>query len=144
MSCSLVNTGKWAFETGNNGGWGNNELEYYQSANATVSGGILTITAKKENVGGCSYTSSRMKTSGKFSFTYGKVEARLQVPQGQGYWPAFWMLGNNINSGTAWPACGEIDIMECVNTTSTCVGTIHWDNNGHVSYGNSRAVSGMT
>ena len=139
-----VDTSKWVFETGNNGGWGNGELEYYQAANATVSGGILTITAKKENVGGCSYTSTRMKTAGKFSFTYGKAEARLLIPKGKGLWPAFWMLGNSINSGTVWPDCGEVDIMEHVNTDDNCVGTIHWNSGGgHAQYGQSIAVSNI-
>ncbi len=139
---SAVNTANWTFETGG-GGWGNNELQYYRAENATVSGGVLTITAKKENYGGYAYTSARLKTQNKRTWTYGRIEARLQVPQGQGYWPAFWMLGNNFSS-VGWPACGEIDIMECVNTTSTCVGTIHWNSGGHVSYGGSRGVSGMT
>jgi beta-glucanase (GH16 family) len=141
---SSVDTSKWVFETGNNGGWGNGELEYYQAANATVSGGILTITAKKENVGGCSYTSTRMKTAGKYSFTYGKAEARLLIPKGKGLWPAFWMLGNSINSGTPWPDCGEVDIMEHINTDDNCVGTIHWNSgSGHASYGLSKAVSNI-
>jgi beta-glucanase (GH16 family) len=140
---SAVDTNKWVFETGG-GGWGNNELEYYKSgsANTSVSGGILTITAKKESYGGCSYTSARMKTQGKFSYTYGTVEARLAVPQGKGYWPACWMLGNNIGS-VGWPKCGEIDVMESINSNNTCYGTMHWDNNGHASYGGSKSVSNM-
>jgi beta-glucanase (GH16 family) len=124
----------WVFETGG-GGWGNNEKQYYQAANATVSNGNLLITAKKQTVGSNPYTSSRMITNGKKTWKYGKIEASIKVPKGQGLWPAFWMLGANISSGTGWPACGEIDIMEQVNTDNKNYGTIHWDNNGHVSYG---------
>jgi beta-glucanase (GH16 family) len=140
-----VNTGNWTFETGNNGGWGNGELEYYQAANATVSGGILTITAKKESVGGCSYTSARMISYGHHSFTYGKIEARLLVPKGKGLWPAFWMLGNSIMTGTPWADCGEIDIMEHVNTDDLENGTMHWNSGGgHVQYGQSVAVNNIS
>lgn len=106
-----VNTSNWTFETGG-GGWGNNELEYYTNGNnATVSGGILTIEARRESVGGMAYTSTRIKTQGKRQFTYGRLEGRLAVPKGQGIWPAFWMLGANIDQ-VGWPNCGEIDIME--------------------------------
>src|SRR5436189_3855828 len=84
----------WVFETGG-GGWGNNEKEYYQAQNATVSNGNLVITARKESVGGMPYTSARMNTRGKKSFLYGKIEARIKTPKGQGLWPAFWMLGDN-------------------------------------------------
>ena len=77
------------------------------------------------------YTSSRMKTKGKREFLYGKIEARIKIPVGQGLWPAFWMLGANIDQ-VDWPACGEIDIMEHINTDSLLYGTTHWDNNGHV------------
>ena len=130
------NTGigsSWVFETGG-GGWGNNEKQYYQRANATVVNGILQITAKKETVGGMPYTSSRMKTQGLKEFKYGRIEARMKLPLGQGLWPAFWMLGSNINT-VSWPACGEIDVMEHVNTESKVYGTVHWDNNGHAQYG---------
>ncbi|TGD82963.1 carbohydrate-binding protein [Hymenobacter wooponensis] len=130
------NTGissSWVFETGG-GGWGNNEKQYYQRANATVVNGILQITAKKENVGGMPYTSSRMKTQGLKEFKYGKIEARMKLPLGQGLWPAFWMLGSNINT-VSWPACGEIDVMEHINAENKVYGTVHWDSNGHAEYG---------
>lgn len=137
---SSVNSSNWTFETGG-GGWGNNELQYYTNgANASVSGGILTITAKKENMGGYAYTSTRIKTAGKREFKYGKIEARLSVPMGKGLWPAFWMLGSNIGS-VGWPACGETDIMEHINTETKVYGTIHWDNNGYASYGGNTTVS---
>lgn len=123
----------WVFETGG-GGWGNNEKQYYQRANATVANGILQITARKENVGGYPYTSSRMKTQGTKEFRYGKIEARMKLPLGQGLWPAFWMLGSNINT-VSWPACGEIDVMEHINAENKVYGTVHWDNNGHAEYG---------
>lgn len=130
---SSIDETKWNFETGG-GGWGNNEKEYYQASNATIANGNLVITAKKESVGGEQYTSSRMTTQGKFSQTYGRIEARIKLPLGQGLWPAFWMLGNNISS-VSWPQCGELDIMEHINTTNTIYGTMHWNVGGHVSYG---------
>jgi beta-glucanase (GH16 family) len=125
----------WKFETGG-GGWGNNEKQYYQAANATVVNGQLQITARKQAVGGMPYTSARLITQGLKQFTYGKMEARIKRPIGQGLWPAFWMLGSNISS-VSWPACGEIDIMEYVNTDPKAYGTAHWDSNGHAQYGQS-------
>lgn len=108
--------------TGNNG-WGNNELQYYtdRPENIVVENGMLKITAIKENFMGSSYTSARITTKGKFEKKYGRFEARMKLPSGKGLWPAFWMLGSNIqtedeipdNSQTVnWPFCGEIDIME--------------------------------
>ena len=130
----------WTFETGG-GGWGNAELEYYQRANATIANNNLVITAKRESVGGMSYTSTRMNTSGHRSWTFGKVEASIKVPSVQGLWPAFWMLGTNIGS-VGWPACGETDIMEQINTSTTNYGTIHWNSGGAVSYGGSVNTTG--
>jgi beta-glucanase (GH16 family) len=133
----------WVFETGTgSGGWGNNELQYYRSQNASVSGGALVITARRESFGGMQYTSARMKTQGRKSWRYGRVEARISMPSFQGVWPAFWMLGDNITS-VGWPACGEIDIMEHVNTGGTTHGTIHWqDHNGnYANYGGSTSTS---
>lgn len=135
-----VNTGVWTFETGA-GGWGNNELQYYRSQNATVSGGILTITAKRENYGGAAYTSARIKTQSKYTKQYGFMQARLKCPMGQGLWPAFWMLGQNIGS-VGWPSCGEIDIMEHVNTENRVLGTIHWSGpSGYASYGGNKTTT---
>jgi beta-glucanase (GH16 family) len=134
-----INTANWTFETGG-GGWGNNEKQYYQSNNATIVNGQLVITAKKESVGGMPYTSSRMKTQGKKFWTYGHMEASIKFPVGQGLWPAFWMLGENIGS-VGWPACGEIDILEHVNTDNIVYGTIHWDFNGHASYSGNTTVN---
>ncbi|RAK69327.1 carbohydrate-binding protein [Hymenobacter edaphi] len=123
----------WVFETGG-GGWGNNERQYYQRANATVTSTELQITARKQSVGGYPYTSARMKTQGTRQFTYGKIEARMRLPLGQGLWPAFWMLGANIGQ-VGWPACGEIDVMEHINSENKVYGTVHWDSNGHAEYG---------
>lgn len=110
---------KWEFVTGG-GGYGNNELETYTARpeNAHLESGNLIITAIKENFTGTDgkpreYTSARLQTKAKFSQQYGRFEARIKIPRGQGIWPAFWMLGDDI--GTAgWPQAGEIDIMENV------------------------------
>ncbi|MCL4103878.1 UNVERIFIED_CONTAM: hypothetical protein GTU68_029195 [Idotea baltica] len=128
----------WVFETGNGQwGWGNNELQYYKEQNVEVVDGLLKITAREENFGGSNYTSSRIKTQGKQSFEYGRIDIRAQLPYGQGIWPALWMLGDNITS-VSWPACGEIDIMEMVggsgNKDRTTHGTIHWEENGSHAY----------
>lgn len=130
---NAVNTNNWSFETGG-GGWGNNEKEFYQAENATVANGNLVITAKKQSVGGLPYTSARMITKGKREFTYGRFEARIKLPQGQGQWPAFWMLGANIST-VPWPKCGEIDIMENTNTSNSVLGTMHWFSNAYTYYG---------
>jgi hypothetical protein len=119
----------WTFETGG-GGWGNSELEYYQKENTAVKDGVLTITAKKETVGGNNYTSSRIKTQGKKQFKFGRMDIRAKLPTGgKGIWPAIWMLGSNIGS-VGWPKCGEIDIMENIGAKSTVYGTLHWDDTG--------------
>ncbi len=125
----------WIYDIGGNG-WGNNELECYTNRpdNSKIEKGNLLIIAKKESFNGKSYTSARLKTEGLQNFTYGKIEARMKVPVGQGMWPAFWMLGKNIATAN-WPKCGEIDIMEHISNTKETVGTMHWDNNGHVSSG---------
>jgi beta-glucanase (GH16 family) len=137
-----VDRSKWNFEEGGHG-WGNNELEYYTNGNnSSIVNGALVIEARREDVGGRNYTSSRMTTKGKREFTYGRVEARIALPTGQGLWPAFWMLGANIGS-VGWPACGETDIMEHVNSDTTTHGTIHWDAGGYASYGGSVTVSNV-
>lgn len=126
-----VDLTKWTFETGTGCdislcGWGNNELQYYQAKNATISNGVLSITAKKERVSGSSYTSARMKSLLKGDWTYGRFEARIKLPSGAGLWPAFWMLPTDNFYGT-WPASGEIDIMESISKTpNTVLGTLHY------------------
>nr|WP_234314558.1 family 16 glycosylhydrolase [Streptomyces sp. NRRL F-5135] len=130
---AAVDGGKWQIETGDN--VNNHERQYYTAgnSNAALDGrGNLVITARKENPGNyqcwygrCEYTSARLNTSGKFTSTYGHVEARMKVPRGQGMWPAFWMLGSDIGQ-VGWPNSGEIDIMENVGfEPGTVHGTIH-------------------
>ncbi|CAN5313404.1 glycoside hydrolase family 16 protein [soil metagenome] len=130
---TAVDPANWNMETGSLGV--NNEKEYYKAENATVTGGNLVITAKKESVGGFPYTSARMNTLGKVSVKYGRIEARIKMPLGAGLWPAFWMLGTNINT-VSWPNCGELDIMEHVNADNIMYGTMHWNSGGgHAQYG---------
>ncbi|MFF2324803.1 MULTISPECIES: family 16 glycosylhydrolase [unclassified Streptomyces] len=130
---SAVDSGKWQTETGDN--VNNHERQYYTAgnSNAALDGqGNLVITARRENPGNyqcwygrCEYTSARLNTSGKFTSTYGHVETRMKIPRGQGMWPAFWMLGDDLGS-VGWPNSGEIDIMENVGfEPGTVHGTIH-------------------
>lgn len=116
FSGASVDTTKWEFMIGDGSaygipGWGNNELQYYRSQNATVANGELTITAKQESFGGKSYTSARLRTLNKGDWTYGRIEMRAKLPSGQGLWPAFWMLPS-VGTYGGWAAGGEIDIME--------------------------------
>jgi len=113
---------KWGYNTGTGDGWGNNELEYYtnRSENVKIENGTLKITAIKENYLGSQYTSTRMLTKGKFSFKYGRAEVRAKLPVGGGTWPAFWLLGDNIDT-VGWPACGEIDILESVGNNPNVI-----------------------
>lgn len=107
-------TSKWNFNIGNGEwGWGNNEQQYYtkEASNARIENGNLIIEARKEDKENFKYTSARMLTQGKASWTYGRFEIRAKLPKGMGSWPAIWMLGDNIKT-VGWPACGEIDIME--------------------------------
>jgi beta-glucanase (GH16 family) len=118
------NSAFWTYDTGA-GGWGNSELENYCSYGSTASpcdtskpnafvapGGGLNIVAEEPSAG--VYTSARMKTEGLFSFQYGRLEARIKLPEGNGLWPAFWLLGSNINTDP-WPACGELDVLEHID-----------------------------
>ncbi|MGX1313878.1 beta-glucanase (GH16 family) [Streptomyces calvus] len=125
---------KWTLETGGTGN-GNNELQYYTNStdNAALDGnGNLVITARKNTdsalqcwYGPCQYTSARLNTANTFTQAYGHFEARIKIPRGQGIWPAFWMLGNDLGS-VGWPNSGEIDIMENVgNEPNTVHGTLH-------------------
>jgi beta-glucanase (GH16 family) len=128
---STPDTAKWAYDLGGNG-WGNNELETYTNSadNAFIAsdpnasdGKALVIKAIKSSSGG--YTSARLKTQGKFTARYGRIEARMKIAAGQGIWPAFWMLGANIDT-INWPDCGEIDILESIGANPTTVyGTLH-------------------
>lgn len=111
---------KWIYDIGTGveifgtPGWGNNELQYYtsRSENIRVRDGMLEITALQENYQGSNYTSAKILTRGIFDTTYGRFEARMQLPFGQGLWPAFWLLGDDSNGTVSWPQIGEIDIME--------------------------------
>lgn len=103
----------WQFDVGGDG-WGNDQLEYDTDHldNACHDGyGNLVITAREESFGDRAYTSARIKTMDRFEQRYGLFEARIQLPRGQGIWPAFWMLGANFEE-SGWPECGEIDVME--------------------------------
>lgn len=137
---STVDTSKWEFQNGDGCsygicGWGNNELQSYQSANASVSNGLLTITAKKQRVGSKAYTSARIRTLNMPNggqWKNGRFEARIKLPKGSGMWPAFWMLPANTSVG--WPMSGEIDIMEATGQADMfAFGTLHygeaWPNN---------------
>jgi len=113
FNSNAINSNNWTFETGNNNGWGNNELQYYtdRTQNVFVSAGNLILEARSELYNGFNYTSTRMITKNKKIFQYGRVDIRAKMPIGKGIWPALWMLGNNIDQ-VSWPACGEIDILE--------------------------------
>ncbi len=132
---SAPNPANWTFDTGNDG-FGNHELEMYCAYGSKAApcdpalpnsfigtDGYLHIVARKDAKG--NYTSARLKTEGLQSFQYGRIEARIKMPAGQGFWPAFWMLGDNINT-VNWPACGELDIMETIGSTpSVNHGSVH-------------------
>lgn len=134
---SNINEDDWTYEVGNGHeqgipGWGNEELEYYTDGdNAEIVDDKLVITAEEEEIsdeyGEYNYTSTRMITGAKANLDKpGRVEIRAKLPEGQGIWPALWMLGDNINDGVEWPECGEIDIMELVgDKPKTTHGTVH-------------------
>jgi len=132
----------WSYELGDGCpdlcGWGNSELQTYteRPENAHIDNGFLVIEAREEQLNGSQFTSARIITQGKQSFQLGRIDIRAKMPEGQGMWPALWMLGESIQS-VGWPSCGEIDIMEMVggeDRESEVHGTVHWDNDG--SYAN--------
>jgi beta-glucanase (GH16 family) len=130
-----INTTNWKFETGNNGGWGNSEREYYtgRTNNAYVSNGILHIVAQQESMSGFNFTSARMKSLGLYSTpTYGRIQWRAKLPAGFGMWPALWMMGINYPS-VGWPACGEIDVVENPGNTTFNQSSLHYGTSGVVS-----------
>ena len=116
------NPDKWDYNTGTGDGWGNNELEYYtkRPENIIIENGILKIKAIREDYMGSQFTSARILTRGKFSFKYGRAEIRAKLPVGGGTWPAFWLLGDNLDT-VGWPACGEIDILESVGNNPNVI-----------------------
>lgn len=113
---AALDEGIWTYNTGGSG-WGNNEKQYYTSRpeNIRVQNGMLEIEARKEQYENNEYTSARIMSKSKKTFTYGKMEARIKFPGGKGTWPAFWMMGNTGN----WPNCGEIDIIEHIGSQDT-------------------------
>ncbi|MFD8996794.1 glycoside hydrolase family 16 protein [Streptomyces abikoensis] len=137
---------KWSFDRGGEPQWGNHEWQYYtdRPGNVSLDGhGNLAVTARHERVhevrgkkcgfGPCDITSARLTTKGKFARAYGRFEARIKIPKGQGLWPAFWMLGANVDKVT-WPGNGEIDVMEALGRQPNTVhGTIHGP--GYVAQG---------
>lgn len=139
---TTIDPEKWFFETGDGTeqgipGWGNNELQYYLPDSAQVGNGLLKITAREQRVVArvgqqtniFEYTSARINTRDRFAFRYGRIEARIRLPGGQGIWPAFWMLSQDSPYGS-WAASGEIDVMEAVNLGgiggNRVFGTIHY------------------
>lgn len=144
------NEKNWGYDLGNNGGWGNNENEYYTMTNARTDCGAVqkVVNGKKKTVctgkgslvikanripndsieaascANCTFFSSRLNTQDKLGFKYGRMEARIQMPKGDGTWPAFWLLGSNIKT-VPWPTCGEIDIVEVGSDPYTSASTIH-------------------
>jgi beta-glucanase (GH16 family) len=142
---TAIDTNNWTYEQG---AWiPSNELEYYTTRpeNSRIENGSLVIEARREDYGGRQYTSARLHSKGKVEFQYGKVEAMIKCPEGQGIWPAFWMLGKSFVSDwvtpSGWPQCGEIDIMEMIGggkgRDDRVFHTIHWDKkpDGHAYWG---------
>jgi beta-glucanase (GH16 family) len=126
---SAIDPTRWTFDTGG-GGWGNGEWEYYTDTtdNAYIQDGALVIKATKDQNADHSYTSARVVTRGRGDWLYGLFEIRARLPQGQGIWPAIWMLPADWEYGS-WPLSGEIDIMELVgHEPATVYGTIHFGN----------------
>jgi len=124
---SAPDASKWTAQVGGNG-WGNQELESYttRTANVAQQGGTLVITAALEPYTGADgvtreYTSARLQSKGRFTQQYGRFEARMKLPKGQGMWPAFWLLGDSVDTA-GWPACGEIDIMEASGAKRATIG----------------------
>lgn len=128
---NALDTSKWSVQTGdgceiNLCGWGNNELQWYQADNVEVADGLLTITARREAVNGRNFTSARIRTLDRGDWRYGRFEIRARLLQGQGLWPAIWMLPSD-NAYGGWAASGEIDIMELVGHQPARVhGTLHY------------------
>lgn len=128
---------RWSYQIGDGCdiglcGWGNNERQYYQADNVTVANGLMTIEAREERNKGSAYTSARIRSIFKGDFTYGRIEARMKLPGGQGIWPAFWMLPTDETYG-GWAASGEIDIMEAINLGASGGNEVH----GTLHYGGS-------
>ena len=135
---TLPDPSKWTYDLGNNNGWGNRELETYTNSlqNVHLDGASRLVIHVDRS--GSTYTSARIKTQGLISARYGRIEARIRLPFGQGIWPAFWMLGTNITT-VGWPQCGEIDIMENIGREpSINHGSIHGP-----GYSGGNSISGL-
>lgn len=140
----------WVYDLGTGAGtpagfgWGNNEEQNYtnNSKNVKVEGGNLVITAIKESSGSKPYSSARIKTQGKYSFKYGKIEIKAKFPTGVGTWPAVWSLGSNLST-VSWPACGEIDFVEHIGKEQNkIIGSLHYPgNSGGNSVTGSKLIS---
>jgi beta-glucanase (GH16 family) len=118
---TALNTTNWAYD---NNVHVNGEVQQYTANNVSVSGGTLKLTARRETVNGYPFTSGRIFTKGLRSFTYGRIVARMKLPVGDGYWPAFWMMGANIDQ-VSWPGNGELDIMENIGYSNWVSGALH-------------------
>lgn len=136
FSGNQLNTNFWSHEEGNGCpnlcGWGNNELEYYRSQNTKVENGVLSIEAREESFQGYNYTSGKIVSRNKQQVHFGRIDIRASLPEGQGIWPALWLLGVNHGS-VGWPSCGEIDIMEMVGgrgRENRVTGNAFWNDNG--------------
>jgi beta-glucanase (GH16 family) len=136
FSAKKIDTTKWDFQTGTGSqygltDWGNNELEYYAPENAFIEKGNLVLEARKEDKEGKQYTSARLRTmkedgTALFSKTYGRIEARIKLPKGNGIWPAFWLLPATNDYGV-WASSGEIDILEAKGRLINRIyGTVHY------------------
>ncbi|MBO4871389.1 MAG: family 16 glycosylhydrolase [Muribaculaceae bacterium] len=149
---NTLNNNVWNIEVNGNGG-GNNELQFYSANNVSVSNGALQITSRRENYQGRSFTSGRINSMGKVAFKHGIVQASIKLPStANGLWPAFWLMGNDMSTGTSWPYCGEIDVLEAGGSPGIAAGTqdrffisaLHWGpyNNGdHPMYSRSNTSS---
>lgn len=136
MEEDSLDTTKWEAMIGNglaygNVGWGNNEAQYYTEDNVSFRDGYMVITAKAEEITGegqtFSYTSARLRTYNLAAFTYGRIEARIALPNVDGMWPAFWMLPEEDYNNQGWPVSGEIDIMEAKGSTDLSTsGALHY------------------
>ena len=147
-----LNADVWNIEVNGNGG-GNNELQYYIRDNVSVSGGALRIAARRQSYQGKSFTSGRINTMGKAAFKHGVIQAAIKLPStANGLWPAFWLMGNDMNTGTGWPYCGEIDVLEAGGSTGINAGTqdrffisaLHWGpyiNGEHPMYSRNTTAS---
>ena len=131
---------KWGYDVGGSG-WGNHELEYYTNTtnNASITNGILSITAKKEVMDGMNYTSSRMVSKTPSDLLYGRIEVKAKLPSGTGTWPAIWMLPNDYAYGS-WPNSGEIDIMEMVGYDPN---NVHFSIHDQTNFGGNSKTSTM-